>query len=166
MRISICILMVLPLSSMAETIDIPMHRIGPEGVGAPIGHVTVKQGKKGVEFLPALNGLSPGQHGFHVHENSACGALDKDGRLTAGLAAGGHFDPERTGKHLGPEGSGHRGDLPQLVVADDGSAATGVLTAQRLSLQELHGRSLMIHAETDNYSDQPGGARVACGIIP
>ncbi len=166
MRTPFWILLALPLTSVAETLDIPIHRIGPDGVGAPIGHVIVKEVKGHVEFLPALQGLSPGKHGFHIHENPACGALEKDGRLTAGLAAGSHYDPEQTGKHLGPEGAGHRGDLPVLMVAENGSAANGAIVAPRLSLQELHGRSLMIHSEADNYSDQPGGARVACGMIP
>jgi Cu-Zn family superoxide dismutase len=166
MRTLFLILLTLPLTVMAEIIDIPMFRIGPEGTGAPIGHVIVKEAKGRVEFLPALQGLVPGKHGFHIHEKPDCGALEKEGKLTAGLAAGSHYDPEQSGKHLGPEGPGHRGDLPVLLVGEDGSAATGVVLASRLNLQELHGRSLMIHAEADNYGDQPGGARVACGIIP
>ena len=166
MRTLFWILLALPVDSMAETIDIPMYRISTEGVGTPIGHVIVKEVKGHLEFLPALQGLSPGNHGFHIHENPACGAMEKEGRLTAGLAAGSHYDPDQSGKHLGPEGLGHRGDLPVLKVAEDGSAATGALSVSRLHLEELHGRSLMIHAEADNYGDQPGGARVACGIIP
>lgn len=166
MRTPVWILFALPFTSLASTLDIPMHRIGPDGVGASIGHVIVKEVKGHVEFLPALQGLSPGNHGFHIHENPSCGPLEKDGRLTAGLAAGSHYDPEQSGKHLGPDGSGHRGDLPVILFADNGSAASGAIVAPRLSLQELHGRSLIIHSEPDNYSDQPGGARVACGIIP
>jgi Cu-Zn family superoxide dismutase len=53
-----------------------------------------------------------------------------------------------------------------LNVASDGTAATGSVVSHRLRLSDLHGRSLMIHADPDNYSDQPGGARIACGIIP
>lgn len=166
MRIPLWILLALPLTAVAETVDIPINRVGPEGVGVLVGHVTLKEGEKGVVFLPALNGFSPGPHGFHIHEKPSCGALEKDGRMTAGLAAGSHYDPEQSGKHLGPDGAGHRGDLPVLIVAENGMAATGVIKSQKLTMQELHGRSLMIHAEADNYSDQPGGARVACGIIP
>ena len=165
-RIPLFLLLALPLSSHAEAIDIPMRHIGPEGIGASAGHVIAKEGIHGVEFLPALNGLSPGPHGFHIHEKPACGSQEKDGKMTAGLAAGSHFDPDQTGKHLGPEGMGHRGDLPVLIVAQDGSATTGSVSAPRLHLQDLHGRSLMIHAEADNYSDQPGGSRVVCGIVP
>ena len=45
-----------------------------------------------------------------------------------------------------------------------------MLLAPRIKLSEIKGRSLMIHAGGDNYSDDPkplggGGARVACGVI-
>ena len=54
-------------------------------------------------------------------------------------------------------------------VGADGKTTTAV-TAPRLKMADVMGRSLMIHAGGDNYSDQPaplggGGARVACGVI-
>ena len=39
-------------------------------------------------------------------------AMGRNGQPAAGIAAGGHYDPANTGKHLGPLGSGHKGDLP------------------------------------------------------
>jgi len=90
--------------------------------------------------------------------------------MTAGMAAGGHFDPANTKKHLGPDAmGGHKGDLPVLKVAADGTA-TGLLLAPHLKLADLAGHALMIHAGGDNYADQPkplggGGARIACGVI-
>jgi Cu-Zn family superoxide dismutase len=94
----------------------------------------------------------------------------KDGKMVAGLAAGAHYDPDASGKHLGPKGAGHRGDLETLKVGPDGVAAVPV-TAARLKLKDIAGRSLMIHAGGDNFSDQPeplggGGARIACGVVP
>ena len=93
----------------------------------------------------------------------------KEGKAVAALAAGGHLDPSNTGKHEGPYGKGHLGDLPVLYVGADGKAMLPVL-APRLKVADLKGRSLMIHAGGDNYSDQPdklggGGARIACGVI-
>ena len=87
----------------------------------------------------------------------------------AGLAAGGHYDPAHSGKHEGPAGDGHSGDLPALKVADDGTATTAVV-APRLKIADILNRSIMIHAGSDNYSDSPkplggGGARIACGVI-
>ena len=73
------------------------------------------------------------------------------------------------GKHEGPYGKGHLGDLPALYVGADGKATMPVVSP-RLKVSDLKGRSLMIHAGSDNYSDYPeplggGGARVACGVI-
>jgi Cu-Zn family superoxide dismutase len=141
-----------------------MHAIDGDGIGPLLGAITLRDTAAGITLEPALHGLPPGQHGFHVHENPACEPGEKDGKRVAGLAAGGHYDPDRTGKHLGPEGPGHKGDLPMLNVTPDGSAATPVKSG-RLSVNGVKGRSLMIHAEPDNYADQPGGARIACGVI-
>ncbi|HYM47534.1 MAG TPA: superoxide dismutase [Cu-Zn] SodC, partial [Burkholderiaceae bacterium] len=116
-----------------------------------------------------LKGLAPGEHGFHMHEKGDCGPMEKDGKKTAGLAAGGHFDPHATARHEGPAGQGHVGDLPLLVVDKDGNAK-GQIVAPRLKLADVKGRALMIHEGGDNYSDNPkplggGGARIACGVI-
>jgi Cu-Zn family superoxide dismutase len=89
--------------------------------------------------------------------------------MGAGLAAGGHYDPKDTKKHEGPAGQGHLGDMPVLVVSADGKA-TQAMTAARLKVADVKGRSLMIHEGGDNFSDQPkalggGGGRVACGVV-
>ena len=63
-----------------------------------------------------LKGLTPGEHGFHLHEKDSCGPGEKDGKPAAGIAAGGHYDPAATKAHKGPGGGGHKGDLPKLVV--------------------------------------------------
>ena len=78
-------------------------------------------------------------------------------------------DPANTGKHLGPRGQGHRGDLPVLRVDVSGNATNAVI-APHLKVADVKGRSIMIHAGGDNYSDQPdplggGGARIACGVV-
>ncbi len=149
---------------------IPMYLVDDKGTGKPIGVVQVVEAKEGLTFTPQLTGLPPGSHGFHVHENPSCAPLEKDGKKVAALGAGGHYDPAGTKKHEGPAGRGHLGDLPPLVVGADG-VARQPLAAPRLKLADLPGRSLVIHAGGDNYSDSPqalggGGARIACGLIP
>lgn len=150
------------------TVD--MHAISAEGVGDSLGTVTVEDTQYGLLLTPDLQGLEPGVHGFHVHENPDCGPAEKDGEMTAGAAAGGHYDPQNTGAHQGPyDDSGHLGDLPPLYVQTDGTATTPVL-APRLKVEDLTGHSLMIHQGGDNFSDQPeplggGGPRVACGVV-
>lgn len=151
-------------SVLAGDIIVDMHKIDEKGVGQAIGTVTIKQLVNGVELSPKLRDLPPGDHGFHIHEKPACGQGDKDGKTVAGLAAGSHFDPEQTGKHLGPKGEGHKGDLPALQVSPEGTATTPVIR-EKLTMSDLAGRSLMIHADPDNYADKPGGARIACGVI-
>lgn len=150
-------------------VAIQMNAVDASGVARPIGTVTASQTPYGVLLTPELAGLAPGIHGFHVHENPDCAAKEKDGKMVAALAAGGHYDPGKTNRHEGPYGAGHLGDLPALYVGADGAAAYPVL-APRLKLSDLAGRSLMIHAGGDNHSDHPaplggGGARVACGVI-
>ena len=153
----------------AAEVVVQMNLVTEQGMGKGIGTVTISEGPAGLVFTPQLTDLAPGVHGFHVHQNADCAAGMKDGRMVPGLAAGGHYDPANTAKHEGPHGKGHLGDLPALTVGADGKAVTAV-TAPRLKMTYVKGRSLMIHAGGDNYADQPaplggGGARVACGVI-
>jgi Cu-Zn family superoxide dismutase len=95
--------------------------------------------------------------------------MEKDGKMVAALAAGGHFDPAGTKKHAAPWGDGHLGDLPPLFVDASGVATQPVL-APRLKAADIVGRSIMVHAGGDNHADHPaplggGGARVACGVV-
>jgi Cu-Zn family superoxide dismutase len=153
----------------AEDLTVTVNLVNDQGIGKSIGTVTISEGSKGLVFTPKLTDLTPGIHGFHVHQNADCAAGMKDGKLVPALAAGGHYDPTGTGKHEGPEGQGHLGDLPALTVGADGKASTAV-TARRLKMSDVKGRSIIIHAGGDNYSDQPvplggGGARIACGVV-
>jgi Cu-Zn family superoxide dismutase len=149
---------------------VEMNTVDANGVGASIGTVRISaRAVRGVTFTPQLKGLAAGKHGFHVHETGDCGAKEKDGKMSPAEMAGGHFDPAKTGKHAGPEGEGHKGDLPALEVAANGTA-TKAVSAEHLALKDLDGKSLMIHEGGDNYSDQPkplggGGTRIACGVI-
>ena len=150
-------------------LTVAMHKIDANGVGGEIGTLMLTDSDHGLRIEAALNGLPPGDHGFHLHEKGSCEPGQKDGKMAPGIGAGGHFDPAATGKHMGPDGAGHRGDLPALHVDGNGSA-TGVVFAPHLKLADVHGKSFMIHAGGDNYSDQPmplggGGARIACGTV-
>jgi Cu-Zn family superoxide dismutase len=151
-------------------ITIPMQLVDDAGGMKPAGQIVASESKYGTVFTPMLQGLPPGLHGFHIHENPSCATKDKDGKPVAALAAGGHFDPEKTGKHGLPWGDGHLGDLPPIYVDSSGMAMNPVL-GPRVKLADLAGHSLMIHAGGDNHSDHPmplggGGARIACGVVP
>ena len=159
-----------PAHAAEKTITV--NAISASGIGQALGTVTAKDTPQGLMLTPQLTGLAPpGPHGFHVHEKPDCGpGMGANNQPAPGMAAGGHYDPKKSGQHHGPHHEGgHLGDLPPLVV-DDGGKATLPVIAPRLKVKDLAGRSLMIHAGGDNYSDQPaplggGGGRIACGVI-
>lgn len=153
----------------AEGLVAPIYLTASDGIGASVGEITFYNTRYGLLLTPDLRGLPPGPHGFHVHQNPDCGPGEKDGAIVPGLAAGGHFDPAQTGKHEGPYGEGHLGDLPPLHVGQDGVANVPIL-APRLTVSDVWSHSFMIHAGEDNFSDTPaplggGGPRLACGVI-
>ena len=164
------LLLVATRSAGAATATATINSVSATGVGAPLGTVTFMDSAQGIVITPKLTGLPTGEHGFHIHDKGDCGPGMNQGKPAAGFAAGGHYDPDHTKKHLGPLSTdGHRGDLPVLVVDSRGDA-TEAVTAPHLTVEQIRGRSIMIHAGGDNYSDTPvplggGGARIACGVI-
>jgi superoxide dismutase, Cu-Zn family len=168
--VAVCIAGLLAAGTViAADLKVTMNLVNEQGIGKDIGTITLSETPEGLVFIPQLTDLVPGLHGFHVHQNPDCAAGKKDDKIIPALAAGGHYDPAATGKHEGFKGKGHLGDLPALSVGADGVASTAV-TAPRLKISDVKGRSLMIHAGGDNYADEPvplggGGARVACGVI-
>lgn len=175
MTCGMCLVAISGAASAADVV-VPMNMIDATGVKASLGKITLKESKRGILLLDLdlINILPWGVHGFHVHENGDCGPGMKDGKAVAGLAAGGHYDPDKTGKHEGPSGDGHKGDLPVVYVEidEDGfQPVTHTLVAPRLKIADLLGRSLVIHDDGDNFRDTPmplggGGSRIACGVVP
>lgn len=156
-------------AAQAAELSVSLQAVDDKGSGGELGQVVISETAYGLVFTPNLAGLPAGLHGFHLHENPSCEPKEKDGKMTAALGAGRHYDPAKTGKHDLPWGEGHLGDLPALYVDTEGKATNPVL-APRLKMADLSGRALMIHAGGDNHSDHPaplggGGARMACGVI-
>jgi Cu-Zn family superoxide dismutase len=111
-----------------------------------------------------ISGLTPGEHGFHVHEVGDCSAADA-------ASAKGHFNPgsKSHGHHGGAER--HAGDMPNLVADGAGNASIAAelkLLTLGSDANGIVGRSVVIHADPDDYKSQPAGnsgKRVACGVI-
>jgi len=111
-----------------------------------------------VRIAARVSGLTPGEHGFHVHESGDCSAADAS-------SAKGHFNPAAR-----PHGE-HAGDMMNLV-ADAAGNATFAAEVSQMSVTEgpagIIGRSVVIHADPDDYKSQPAGnsgKRIACGTI-
>lgn len=115
-----------------------------------------------------ISGLSPGKHGFHVHES---------GDLRKGCESmGPHYNP--LGKeHGGLTGDNrHIGDLGNLVADKNGNVKT-IIKCKTIKLRGKYsviGRGLVVHKDEDdlgkgNFPDSKttghSGARIACGII-
>lgn len=157
-------------AAQAASGEVTIHEVSSQGIGKSVGTVKIEETQYGLQFTPMLAGLKPGIHGFHVHAKGSCEPGESEGKTVAAGAAGGHLDPDNTGKHLGPYGEGHLGDLPALYVDDQGKASYPVLAPRIKNLSEIKGKALMVHVGGDNHADHPkplggGGARFACGVI-
>lgn len=163
------LLLAASAANASEKLEVEMNKVSTDGIEDSIGTITIEHTEHGLLLTPSLSDLEPGVYGFHLHQNASCEPAENDaGETTAALSAGGHYDPEESDTHQGPYGEGHLGDLPVLTVNDDGEANLPVL-APRLSMDDMSGRSLIIHEGGDTYDDEPhlggGGARMACGVI-
>ncbi len=127
------------------------------------GQVEFVESSQGVRVTVSLRGLTPGKHGFHVHEFGDCSAPD-------GTSAGGHFNPSGE-PHAGPsDGARHTGDLGNVEADKDGQVAFSYVDA-RVALSGANsvlGRGVIVHAKADDLKTQPtgdAGGRQGCGVI-
>lgn len=108
-----------------------------------------------------ISGLTPGKHGFHVHEFGDCSAPDA-------TSAGSHLS--MTGqKHAAPANKmRHSGDFGNLEADANGVAKFDFSIPMSHGLHSVLGRGLIVHAKADDLKTQPtgdAGGRLACGII-
>lgn len=126
------------------------------------GKVVFTQVPDGIKIVADIDGLTPGEHGFHVHE---CGICEGDG-----TSACAHFNPTNS-KHGGPDSvERHVGDLGNIV-ADESGHGHYERVDKLIALHGDHsivGRSVIVHADPDDFTSQPAGnagKRIACGVI-
>jgi superoxide dismutase, Cu-Zn family len=138
-----------------------MSTLAATGEVKVTGMVHFTQEKEGVRVQANVQGLPPGLHGFHVHEKGNCDS--------AGMGAGGHFNP-MTHKHGMPDSTQHHmGDLGNLTAGDDGIATLNAVFPD-LTLEGANavaGHALIVHAKADDGGQPTGnaGGRISCGII-
>lgn len=129
--------------------------------GATIGTAHFVEDAAGLLHVNVkVDGLAPGLHGIHIHEVARCDPTF--------AAAGAHHNPP------GAAHGAHAGDLPNLIVNDAGrgrlnaSTERATLSAGAVSVFDVDGSSIIIHAAPDDFVTQPtgnSGARIACGVI-
>ena len=160
-------LALMPLAATAQ--EAPAVGVAPimDAEGAEIGEVRLSQMENGfVNVVVNVEGIPTGVHGVHLHEVGDCSAPDFE-------SAGPHISGDKQHGFDNPEGP-HPGDLANAHVQDDGVLAAQYMT-DRIMLDESmifdeDGSALIIHANSDDYQTDPGGAagdRIACGeIVP
>lgn len=129
------------------------------------GTVYFQQVGARVHLHAVVTGLRPGrEHGFHVHEAGDCSAAD-------GASARGHFNPYGKPHAHYSAAERHAGDLPVLKADASGRAVVqadlDIITVAS-GPAGIVGRSVIVHAEPDDFRHQPhgnSGARIACGVI-
>lgn len=155
--------------------------MGPDD--SSMGTVTMTQTDSGIEFEIAADNMEPGMYGFHVHQIGECepDSANPDDPEDTGdfMSAGGHIPGGEDAEH--PD---HAGDLPTLLVNEDGTGTMTVVT-DRLTDSELmddDGAAIMVHSEPDNFANVPeryaedgpdedtlsagdAGDRLACGVV-
>lgn len=127
------------------------------------GTVLFQEVEGGVEIIAKISGLTPGKHGFHIHEKGDCSAADF-------TSAGGHFNPTNEA-HGAPDANvRHAGDLGNLIADEEGVAYYHKVDT-RIHLNgkdSIVGRGLIVHSQEDDFTTQPtgnAGGRVACAVI-
>ncbi len=128
-----------------------------------MGTVTFTKTDDAVQVVADVTGLTPGQHGFHIHEFGDCSATDA-------TSAGGHFNPTHK-PHGAPDAAErHVGDLGNLEADASGKAhlewkdKVMKLTGE----DSIVGHAMIVHQKADDLKTQPtgnAGGRVACGVI-
>lgn len=136
--------------------------------GRQVGEAVLTQKPEGLHVKVEARGLTPGYHGFHIHEQGVCEAPTFE-------SAGAHFNPSGANHGFLNAHGPHAGDFPNLL-ADANGTASGEWVTQRVTLKkgEPHsllrngGTALIIHSGSDDYLTDPAGnagARAACGVI-
>jgi Cu-Zn family superoxide dismutase len=115
-----------------------------------------------VKVTGHIEGLTPGEHAFHVHEFGDCTDLEAK-------SAGGHFNPDNKPHGRPEDANRHVGDLGNIM-ADESGKATINITDKVIKLRgrnSILGRAVIVHEKKDDFSQPVGnaGGRVACGVI-
>ncbi|WP_280262206.1 superoxide dismutase[Cu-Zn] [Nocardia wallacei] len=161
-----------------EAVSVPLKN----PTGGQVGTASIAKSGNHLQITVEAHGLEPGFHGLHFHQFGKCEAnstAPSGGPAGNFLSAGGHLQVGDQSAHPAS------GDLTSLAVRQDGTAKL-VTTTDSVTLDDLKGKALMIHAGADNFGNIPNrytqangtagpdaetkatgdaGGRVACGVV-
>lgn len=133
----------------------------------PVGEARFFQEDDGIRVELSASGLTPGEHGAHIHMTGRCDPPDFK-------SAGGHWNPAEKQHGLENPRGAHFGDMPNIEVGADGTGTLGYTIAGATleggdnPLFDADGAAMVIHAGPDDMKSDPAGnagGRIACGVI-
>ena len=158
------------LMGLAAALAVPAFAQSHRGVeaklkdasGKAMGEISLIPGDNGLGGSIDVKGLTPGDHGMHIHAVGKC-----DGEAFAG--AGGHLNPDMKQHGLDNAAGSHAGDLPNLKVGADGKAHQYFVAHTTLgTILDSDGAAFVVHAGPDDQKTDPSGnsgGRVLCGVF-
>ena len=162
------VLFALGLSVRALAADAPVAKATIEGAGDNKGKihgtVTFTQEDGGVKVVADIEGLTPGEHGFHIHDKPDLSSPDL-------MSTGGHWNPDKH-KHGGPDSAEHHdGDLGNITADSKGHAhLETVIKGITVSSgdKSVVDHAVVVHEKADDMKSDPAGnagKRIAGGVI-
>lgn len=127
------------------------------------GVIRFQQKGNAVEITGELTGLTPGEHGFHIHEFGDISGKD-------GMTTGGHYNPTKKDHGSPKDENRHVGDLGNVTADKDGKAVISMKDSviRLTGPTSIVGRAVIIHHDADDFKTQPtghAGGRIAGGVI-
>jgi Cu-Zn family superoxide dismutase len=136
-----------------------------DSTGKPIGLATFSENRLGVLVDLSLSNLPKGTHGVHIHAVGKCDGPDF-------MTAGAHFNPAGAQHGLHSAKGPHAGDLPNVVIGDDGRGSlryvNPLVTLEAGAANSINGLAIVVDQRADDEQTDPegnSGARIACGVI-
>lgn len=149
------------LTEVAEAVKVATADIHSASQKNINGTVKFEETSEALVVTTDITGLKKNSRlGFHIHQEGICEGPEYK-------TAGDHFNPHKM-NHGGPENSQkHSGDMGNLQTDKEGKVEMKI-SLKGVTLNEVMGKAVLIHAKADDLKTQPSGnsgSRIACGLI-